>query len=251
MINQQMLVIVPTYNEVESAPRLITSILEVLPALHILIVDDESPDGTADICQKMADADSLGRLHILRRVGKRGFSSAYIAGFRWGMAKDYAALIQMDADGSHRAIDLASLITKFENDQSIDCLIGSRWTKGGSVVNWPKHREVLSRTANTYAKIVLGIKVNDMTAGFRIYRKNLLEKIDFENVISDGYCFQIELLIKIVTLGARVVEAPITFMEREFGVSKMRTNIIFEAISRVTFWGLQRALNIGGRNNAR
>ncbi len=246
-----MLVIVPTYNEVESAPRLITSILEVLPALHILIVDDESPDGTADICQKMADADSLGRLHILRRVGKRGFSSAYIAGFRWGMAKDYAALIQMDADGSHRAIDLASLITKFENDQSIDCLIGSRWTKGGSVVNWPKHREVLSRTANTYAKIVLGIKVNDMTAGFRIYRKNLLEKIDFENVISDGYCFQIELLIKIVTLGARVVEAPITFMEREFGVSKMRTNIIFEAISRVTFWGLQRALNIGGRNNAR
>jgi dolichol-phosphate mannosyltransferase len=226
MINQQMLVIVPTYNEVESAPRLITSILEVLPALHILIVDDESPDGTADICQKMADADSLGRLHILRRVGKRGFSSAYIAGFRWGMAKDYAALIQMDADGSHRAIDLASLITKFEKDQSIDCLIGSRWTKGGSVVNWPKHRELLSRTANTYAKIVLGIKVNDMTAGFRIYRKGLLEKVDFE-------------------------EAPITFMEREFGVSKMRTNIIFEAISRVTFWGLQRALNIGGRNNSR
>jgi dolichol-phosphate mannosyltransferase len=251
MINQQMLVIVPTYNEVESAPRLITSILEVLPALHILIVDDESPDGTADICQKIADADSLGRVHILRRVGKRGFSSAYIAGFRWGMAKDYAALIQMDADGSHRAIDLASLITKFEKDQSIDCLIGSRWTKGGSVVNWPKHRELLSRTANTYAKIVLGIKVNDMTAGFRIYRKGLLEKVDFDKVISDGYCFQIELLIKIVTLGARVVEVPIMFMEREFGVSKMRSNIIFEAISRVTFWGLQRALKIGGRNNTR
>jgi dolichol-phosphate mannosyltransferase len=251
MGSSNMLVIVPTYNEAESAPRLITAILELLPALHILIVDDESPDGTADICQKIADADSLGRVHILRRVGKRGFSSAYIAGFRWGMAKDYAALIQMDADGSHRAIDLASLITKFEKDQSIDCLIGSRWTKGGSVVNWPKHRELLSRTANTYAKIVLGIKVNDMTAGFRIYRKGLLEKVDFEDVISDGYCFQIELLIKIVTLGAHVVEAPITFMEREFGVSKMRTNIIFEAISRVTFWGLQRALNIGGRNNSR
>jgi dolichol-phosphate mannosyltransferase len=251
MGSSNMLVIVPTYNEAESAPRLITAILEVLPALHILIVDDESPDGTADICQKIADTDSLGRVHILRRVGKRGFGSAYIAGFKWGMAKDYAALIQMDADGSHRAIDLASLITKFEKDQSIDCLIGSRWTKGGSVVNWPKHRELLSRTANTYAKIVLGIKVNDMTAGFRIYRKGLLEKVDFDEVISDGYCFQIELLIKIVNLGARVVELPITFMEREFGVSKMRTNIIFEAISRVTFWGLQRALKIGGRNNAR
>jgi dolichol-phosphate mannosyltransferase len=251
MNGQQMLVIVPTYNEAQSVPRLIASVLELLPALHILVVDDESPDGTADICQKIADADSLGRVHILRRVGKRGFSSAYIAGFRWGMAKDYAALIQMDADGSHRAIDLASLITKFENDQSIDCLIGSRWTKGGSVVNWPKHRELLSRTANTYAKIVLGIKVTDMTAGFRIYRKGLLEKVDFDKVISDGYCFQIELLIKIVTLGVRVVEVPITFMEREFGVSKMRTNIIFEAISRVTFWGLQRALNIGGRNNSR
>jgi len=249
MNEQAMLVIVPTYNEAESAPRLITALLEVLPALHILIVDDASPDGTADICQNIASADSFGRVHILRRIGKRGFSSAYIAGFKWGMAKDYAALIQMDADGSHRAIDLASLITKFEKDQSIDCLIGSRWTKGGSVVNWPKHRELLSRTANTYAKIVLGIKVNDMTAGFRIYRKGLLEKVDFEDVISDGYCFQIELLLKIVTLGARVVEAPITFMEREFGVSKMRTNIIFEAISRVTFWGLQRALNILGRNN--
>jgi dolichol-phosphate mannosyltransferase len=251
MNEQAMLVIVPTYNEAESAPRLITALLEVLPALHILIVDDASPDGTADICQKIADADSFGRVHILRRTGKRGFSSAYIAGFKWGLAKDYGALIQMDADGSHRPIDLVTLISKFEGNSSIDCIIGSRWTKGGSVVNWPKHREVLSRTANTYAKIVLGIKVNDMTAGFRIYRKNLLEKIDFENVISDGYCFQIELLIKIVTLGARVVEAPITFMEREFGVSKMRTNIIFEAISRVTFWGLQRALKIGGRNNAR
>ena len=243
MNGQQMLMIVPTYNEAQSAPRLIAAVLELLPAIHILVVDDGSPDGTADICQSIADADSLGRVHVMRRKGKRGFSSAYIAGFKWGMTQEYKALIQMDADGSHRPIDLVSMIINFENNAAIDCVIGSRWTEGGSVVNWPKHREILSRTANTYAKLMLGLKVNDMTAGFRVYRRSLLVQIDFGTMVSEGYCFQIEMTRKIVALGAKIKEVPITFVEREFGVSKMSGNIVIEAMSRVTLWGMQRFLS--------
>ena len=240
MNGQQMLVIVPTYNEAQSAPRLISSVLELLPAIHVLVVDDGSPDGTADICQSLADADSLGRVHLMRRSGKQGLGSAYIAGFGWSAAHGYKALIEMDADGSHRPIDLVAMVAAFENDKSIDCVIGSRWMPGGKVVNWAKQREALSRMANKYAKFMLGLKVNDVTAGFRIYRASLLAKIDFETVVSEGYCFQIEMTRKVVALGAKINEVPITFVEREFGVSKMSGNIVFEAMSRVTLWGLLR-----------
>ena len=250
MNEKAMLVIVPTYNEAQSAPRLIASVLELLPAIHILIVDDESPDGTADICQRIADEDSLERVHVMRRKGKRGFSSAYIAGFKWGIAQEYKALIQMDADGSHRPIDLVSMVAAFDSDESIGCVIGSRWTPGGKVVNWAKQREALSRSANKYAKFMLGLQVNDITAGFRVYRTSLIVRIDFTTVVSEGYCFQIELTRKVVTLNAKIKEVPITFVEREFGVSKMSGNIVIEAMSRVTVWGLQRALKIGGGNNA-
>ena len=199
---KNILVLIPTYNESESIILLLQRIDKIrrenidILQIDILVIDDNSPDKTGQLAQSL----NLSGLTVLSLNSKNGIGPAYIAGFKWGLTKDYGALIQMDADGSHRPIDLVTLIAEFEKNPSIDCLIGSRWTKGGSVVNWPKHREMLSRTANTYAKIVLGINVNDMTAGFRIYRRNLLEKINFENVISDGYCFQIELLIKIVKL---------------------------------------------------
>ena len=240
MNGQQMLVIVPTYNEAQSVPRLISSVLELLPAIHILVVDDGSPDGTANICQSIADADSLGRVHVMRRAGKQGLGSAYIAGFGWGAARGYEAMIEMDADGSHRPIDLVGIVAAFDADESIDCVIGSRWMSGGKVVNWAKQREALSRGANKYAQFMLGLKVNDITAGFRVYRSNLLAKIDFATVVSEGYCFQIEMTRKVVGLGAKIKELPITFVEREFGVSKMNGNIVIEAMSRVTLWGLSR-----------
>jgi dolichol-phosphate mannosyltransferase len=251
MNGQKMLVIVPTYNEAQSVPRLISSVLELLPAIHVLVVDDGSPDGTADICQGIADGDSLGRVHIMRRAGKQGLGSAYISGFGWGATRGYQAIIEMDADGSHRPIDLVAMVAAFDADETIDCVIGSRWMPGGKVVNWAKQREALSRGANKYAKFMLGLKVNDITAGFRVYRSSLLGKIDFATVVSEGYCFQIEMTRKVVGLNAKIKEVPITFVEREFGVSKMSGNIVIEAMSRVTVWGLQRALKIGGRNNAR
>jgi dolichol-phosphate mannosyltransferase len=241
MNGQATLVIVPTYNEAQSAPRLISSVLELLPAIHILVVDDGSPDGTADICQSIA-ADSLGRVQVMRRAGKQGLGSAYIAGFGWGAARGYKAMIEMDADGSHRPIDLVSMVAAFESDESIDCVIGSRWMPGGKVANWAKRREALSRGANKYAKFMLGLKVNDITAGFRLYRSNLLAKIDFATVVSEGYCFQIEMTRKVVGLDAKIKEVPITFVEREFGVSKMSGYIVFEAMSRVTIWGLLRII---------
>jgi dolichol-phosphate mannosyltransferase len=187
----------------------------------------------------------------MRRAGKQGLGSAYIAGFGWGASRGYKAMIEMDADGSHRPIDLVAMVTAFESDESIDCVIGSRWMPGGKVVNWAKQREALSRGANKYAKFMLGLKVNDITAGFRVYRTSLISRIDFATVVSEGYCFQIEMTRKVVGLGAKIKEVPITFVEREFGVSKMSGNIVVEAMSRVTVWGLQRALKISGRNNTR
>jgi dolichol-phosphate mannosyltransferase len=240
MNERSTLVIVPTYNEAQSVPRLIASVLESLPALDILVVDDGSADGTADICQNIADSDSLGRVHVMRRAGKQGLGSAYIAGFGWGAARGYIAMIEMDADGSHRPIDLVAMVATFERDSSIDCVIGSRWMPGGKVVNWAKNREALSRAANKYAKFMLGLKVNDITAGFRVYRSSLLAKIDFTTVVSEGYCFQIEMTRKVVALDAKIKEVPITFVEREYGVSKMSGNIVFEAMARVTVWGLLR-----------
>ena len=241
----------PTYNEAQSAPLSITALLEFLPFINILVVDDSSPDGTAEICQNLANNDFLGRIHIMRRDGKRGLGSAYIAGFGWGTARGYKAMIEMDADGSHRPIDLVAMVTAFDADETIDCVIGSRWMPGGKVVNWAKQREALSRGANKYAKFMLGLKVHDITAGFRVYRTSLLAKIDFATVVSEGYCFQIEMTRKVVALGAKIKEVPITFVEREFGVSKMNGNIVVEAMSRVTVWGLQRALKIFSRDNPR
>ena len=239
MSTPRTLVIVPTYNEVESAPRLISRVTELLSDVHILVVDDGSPDGTAHVVEAMAEGELDGRIHILHRKEKAGLGAAYLAGFTWGIEHGYATLVEMDADGSHRPEDLVELIKLAQANPSLDLVIGSRWVDGGTVRNWAKSRELLSRAANKYAKLVLGVAVNDVTAGFRVYKTSIIEQIDFSTVMSQGYCFQIEMTRKVLALNGEIREVPITFIEREFGVSKMNAKIVVEAMLRVTLWGLR------------
>jgi dolichol-phosphate mannosyltransferase len=233
------LVIVPTFNELESAPRLISRVCELIPDVHILVVDDGSPDGTADVVESMAQGQLVGRIHVMRRKEKSGLGAAYLAGFSWGIEHGYETLIEMDADGSHRPEDLVNLIKISRANPSLDLIIGSRWVKGGAVRNWAKSRELLSRAANKYAKLMLHVGVNDVTAGFRVYKTSIIERIDFSTVLSQGYCFQIEMTRKVLSLNGKIKEVPITFIEREFGVSKMNMKIVIEAMVRVTLWGLR------------
>ena len=233
------LVIIPTYNEIVSAPLLISKIVRILPNLHVLVVDDGSPDGTAAAVEELAGGALKGQIHLLQRGEKSGLGAAYRAGFVWAIERGYKTLIEMDADGSHRPEDLDELIRVFESDSQLDLVIGSRWVTGGTVMNWPRHREILSRSANMYAKILLHMEINDVTAGFRIYKSSMLQQIDFSTILSQGYCFQIEMTQKILELGGRVKEVPITFIEREYGVSKMNLRIVIEAMLRVTIWGIK------------
>ena len=239
MSTPKTLVIVPTFNELESAPRLISRVCELIPDVHILVVDDGSPDGTADVVESMAQGQLVGRIHVMRRKEKSGLGAAYLAGFSWGIEHGYETLIEMDADGSHRPEDLVNLIKISRANPSLDLIIGSRWVKGGAVRNWAKSRELLSRAANKYAKLMLHVGVNDVTAGFRVYKTSIIERIDFSTVLSQGYCFQIEMTRKVLSLNGKIKEVPITFIEREFGVSKMNMKIVIEAMVRVTLWGLR------------
>ncbi|MFJ5146460.1 polyprenol monophosphomannose synthase [Curtobacterium sp. NPDC088465] len=235
------LVIVPTYNEAENIKDIAARILETVPSAGLLVVDDGSPDGTGDLVEAMARTDE--RVHLLRRYGKLGLGTAYVAGFRWGLEHGYDLLVEMDADGSHPADRLPALIAAVADaDPSDDVLlaIGSRWMRGGSVVDWPKRREFLSRGANTYARIMLGIDVHDITAGFRVYRADAIARMDLGSIDSKGYCFQIDMTIRTHDLGGRIVEVPIRFRDRIHGVSKMSKDIIVEAMVRTTQWGLQR-----------
>lgn len=239
MRTPKTLVIVPTFNEVESAPRLISRVSELVPDVHILVVDDGSPDGTADVVENMAQGELVGRIFVLRRKEKSGLGAAYLAGFSWGIENGYETLIEMDADGSHRPEDLVNLIKISRANPNFDLIIGSRWVQGGAVRNWAKSRELLSRAANKYAKLMLNVGVNDVTAGFRVYKTSIIERIDFSTVLSQGYCFQIEMTRKVLSLKGKIKEVPITFLEREFGVSKMNMKIVVEAMLRVTLWGLR------------
>ena len=239
MSTPKTLVIVPTFNELESAPRLISRVCELILDVHILVVDDGSPDGTADVIESMAQGELAGRIHVMRRKEKSGLGAAYLAGFSWGIEHGYETLIEMDADGSHRPEDLVNLIKISRANPSLDLIIGSRWVKGGAVRNWAKSRELLSRAANKYAKLMLHVGVNDVTAGFRVYKTSIIQRIDFSTVLSQGYCFQIEMTRKVLSLNGKIKEVPITFIEREFGVSKMNTKIVIEAMVRVTLWGLR------------
>lgn len=227
------LVIIPTYNEIESLPIQVAGVRAAAPDVHILVVDDNSPDGTGEWADDAAERDD--HLHVLHRSGKQGLGAAYRAGFAWGLERDYEVLVEMDADGSHRAEDLRSLLGALPGP---DLVIGSRWMEGGSVVNWPAHRKFLSVGANTYVRLMLGLGVRDSTAGFRAYTSAALRAIDLNAVESQGYGFQVDMTWRVVRSGGVIVEVPITFVERTMGASKMSGAIIREALVKVTVWGL-------------
>jgi len=234
----QTIVVIPTFNEAENLRRIIPPLLDL--SLHILIVDDASRDGTAQVAKELGAATGL--VEVLERPGKLGLGSAYRDGFAKALRVGFTTIIQMDADGSHRVDDLRNMLEYFEGHPMCDVVIGSRWISGGRVTNWPRYREILSRSANRYAKMMLGFAVHDSTAGFRIYRADLLKKMNVQLIESEGYAFQIEMTRAAIGAGASITEFPITFIEREIGVSKMSARIVREALINVTKWGIARRL---------
>ncbi|MFD9793831.1 polyprenol monophosphomannose synthase [Streptomyces sp. NPDC059070] len=237
------LVIIPTYNEAENIKPIVSRVRAAVPEAHLLIADDNSPDGTGKIADELAADDE--QIHVLHRKGKEGLGAAYLAGFRWGVEHDYGVLVEMDADGSHQPEELPRLLTALKG---ADLVLGSRWVPGGRVVNWPKHREFISRGGSTYSRLLLGVDIRDVTGGFRAFRRETLEGLGLDEVASQGYCFQVDLARRAVAAGYHVVEVPITFVERERGDSKMSNDIIVEALWRVTAWGVgSRANKIMGR----
>jgi dolichol-phosphate mannosyltransferase len=226
-------VIIPTYNERENLESIAARVRTAVPEADLLVVDDNSPDGTGELADKLAAGDQ--QIHVLHRPGKAGLGAAYIAGFGWALDEGYSAMVEMDADGSHQPEDLPSLLDAL---QGADVAIGSRWVRGGTVRNWPKSREILSRGANTYARLMLRVPVHDATAGFRAYRAQTLRAIGLSTVVSQGYCFQIDLTLRAVDAGLTVAEVPITFIDRARGASKMSRAIVVEAFWRVTQWGI-------------
>jgi dolichol-phosphate mannosyltransferase len=231
----RVLVVIPTYNEYENLPVIVKRLHAAAPEVHVLVADDNSPDGTGRLADELVAADT--RIHVLHRKGKEGLGAAYLAGFAWGLTEGYEVICEMDADGSHPPERLPAMLERIAD--GADLAIGSRWVRGGEVVDWPKSREVLSRGANTYTRLALGMPVKDATAGFRAFRSTTLEKMDLASVTSQGYCFQVDLTWRAVRAGLRVDEVPITFAERQVGVSKMSTAIIREALIRVTQWGIR------------
>jgi len=231
---EKVLVIIPTYNEVENIGETIARVRRAIPSVDILVVDDGSPDGTDRRVEEIAAREPDRVVSLLRRQRKEGLGSAYIAGFLWGIDRKYDVLVEMDADGSHRPEELHALL---EAAQRADAVVGSRWVSGGTVVNWPRRRHLLSRAANLYARYALRIGIKDITAGYRAYRRSALEQIELSSVTSQGYAFQIDLTRRVVAHGLQIVEVPVQFIERERGLSKMSSAIIREAFIRVTTWG--------------
>lgn len=229
----RILVIVPTYDEADNLEPIVARIRDSVPEAHILVADDNSPDGTGDIADKLAAADE--HVHVLHRRGKEGLGAAYIAGFRWGLGEGYDVLVEMDADGSHQPEELPRLLDALRD---ADLVLGSRYVAGGAVKNWPRSREVLSRGGNLYTRLAIGVPLRDATGGYRAFRRATLEGIGLDQVASAGYCFQVDLAWRALRKGYRVVEVPITFVERERGQSKMSRAIVAEAMLNVGRWGL-------------
>jgi len=226
------LIIVPTYNERENLPLILGRLHQAAPEVHVLVVDDGSPDGTGKLADELAETDE--RIQVLHRTEKAGLGAAYVAGFRLGLDAGYQVLVEMDADGSHAPEQLPRLLAALAH---ADLVLGSRWVPGGQVQNWARSRELLSRGGNLYTRLALGMPLKDATGGYRAYRRQVLEGMALESVASQGYCFQVDLAWRAVQAGYRVVEVPITFAEREHGESKMSGNIVREALLRVTEWG--------------
>ncbi|MEV8517021.1 polyprenol monophosphomannose synthase [Dactylosporangium sp. NPDC051484] len=228
----RVLVIIPTYNEADNIRIIIDRVRKATPEVDVLVADDNSPDGTGDIADEIAAADPA--VHVMHRAGKQGLGAAYIAGFHWGGEHGYDAVVEMDADGSHAPEELPKLLDALAD---ADVVLGSRYVKGGRTVNWPAHRQAISRIGNIYVRMALGMPLRDATGGYRAYRTPVLGKIDLDSIASHGYCFQVDLAWRSHKDGFRVAEVPITFTERERGQSKMSSAIVREALWKVTVWG--------------
>lgn len=234
MTADRVVVCVPTYNERDNLPEIVTRLRSAVAAADILVIDDASPDGTGKLADELAEADK--QVHVLHRAGKAGLGAAYVAGFHWALEHGYNVVVEMDADGSHQPEQLPRMLTALEN---ADVVIGSRWVSGGEVRNWPLSRRALSRGANIYVRAALGMPVADATAGFRAYRAAVLRSRPLAEVSSQGYCFQVDLTWHAWRAGFAVVEVPITFVERQRGQSKMSRSIVAEALWRVTWWSVR------------
>jgi dolichol-phosphate mannosyltransferase len=229
----RVLVVTPTYDESLNIEAVVARLRAAVPAADVLVVDDNSPDGTGDIADRLAASDPA--VHVLHRPVKEGLGAAYVAGFHWGLERDYQVFVEMDADGSHQPEQLPALLRALED---ADLVLGSRWVKGGSVSDWPASRMALSRGGNTYVRLSLGLGLRDATGGFRAFRREVLESIDLAAIASHGYCFQVDLAWRALRQGATVVEVPIAFVERVHGRSKMSGAIVREALWRVTQWAV-------------
>lgn len=239
----RVVMVVPTYNEADNIAWIVGRLRAAQPALDVLVVDDGSPDGTGDIADGLSAADP--QVHVLHRTTKGGLGAAYLAGFAWALDRGYDVIGEMDADGSHQPEQLQRLLTGLLD---ADLVIGSRWIPGGSVVNWPWEREVLSRGGNLYVRLLLGIKVRDATAGYRLFRRTTLEKLQLESVRSTGYVFQTDLVTRTLRAGLAVREVPIEFVERVRGESKMSGQVAVESLKRITAWGIrERWARVKGR----
>ena len=237
----RVLVIIPTYDEAENIADVLGRVRAAVPDAHVLVVDDNSPDGTGDLVEAMAVDDP--NLHLLRRAGKAGLGSAYRAGFAWGADEGFEVMVEMDADLSHDPAALPSLLARVED--GADLAIGSRYVPGGSIPDWKWHRKALSRWGNRYAGAVLSLDVADATAGYRAYRASALADIDLDSVRADGYGFQIEMADRVARNGGRIDEVPISFTDRTRGTSKMSGRIVVEALVLVTWWGVRRRVPVG------
>ena len=232
--DNRTLVVIPTYNERENIAGIVARVLRSTTGVDVLVVDDDSPDGTGALASALASGHD--RINVLHRARKEGLGAAYRAGFDWGLERGYERLVEMDADGSHQPEQLARLLTALDD---ADVVLGSRWMRGGSVVNWPLRRMMLSQAGSLYARVALGLPIRDITGGFRAFTADALLRIGYQDVLSQGYCFQIDMLWKAYSAGLRISEVPITFVERVHGESKMSSGIVNEAIMRVTVWGLR------------
>ena len=234
----KVVVLIPTYNERENLPLIVSRMRTAVPEADVLVLDDSSPDGTGAVADQLAAND--GQVRVLHRKRKEGLGAAYLAGFAWALDKGYDVLVEMDADGSHQPEQLRTLLAALAD---ADVVLGSRWVPGGSVVNWPLYRKVLSLGGNVYSRVLLGMPIGDATGGYRAYRASALRTLDLQSVASQGYCFQVDLVWRAVRRDLLVVEVPITFVERSIGDSKMSEGVVREALRSITMWGARYRLD--------
>lgn len=230
---ERVAVLIPTYNERDNLPLVVERVRAAVPTADVVVLDDNSPDGTGEVADALAAGDD--HVKVLHRQGKEGLGAAYLAGFAWALERGYDAVVEMDADGSHRPEHLPTML---EVAADADLVIGSRYVRGGKIVNWPLDRKAISMAGNIYIKAILGMPVNDATAGYRVYRAETLRTIGLDKIESAGYVFQTDLTVRTVRAGLTVVEVPITFIEREIGDSKMDGDVVRESMARITRWGL-------------